>query len=71
MEPPTTGQEAIDYDKSPVHTWRVSQLERPGGWPRSAPTASTGIRSSGWCGAAALRGSPSASSADIGREDPR
>ena len=30
MEPPTTGQEAIDYDKSPVHTWRVSQLERPG-----------------------------------------
>ncbi len=30
MEPPTTGQEAIGHDESPVHNWRVSQLERLG-----------------------------------------
>jgi hypothetical protein len=30
MELPTTGQEAIGHDESPVHTWRVSQLERLG-----------------------------------------
>jgi hypothetical protein len=62
MEPPTTGQKAIGHDESPVHTWRVSRLERwacPGRWPRSTPTASTGIRSPSWCGAAAPQGSPS------------
>jgi hypothetical protein len=30
MEPPTTGQEAIGHHESPVHNWRVSQLERLG-----------------------------------------
>jgi hypothetical protein len=30
MKPPTTGQEAIGHDKSPVHNWRVSQLTRLG-----------------------------------------
>ncbi len=30
MEPPTTGQKAIGHDESPVHTWRVSRLERLG-----------------------------------------
>ncbi len=30
MEPPTTGQEATGHDESPVHNWRVSQLERLG-----------------------------------------
>jgi hypothetical protein len=30
MEPPPTGQEAIGHDESPVHTWRVSRLERLG-----------------------------------------
>jgi hypothetical protein len=30
MKPSTTGQEAIDHDESPVHNWRVSQLERLG-----------------------------------------
>jgi hypothetical protein len=30
MEPPTTGQEAVGHDESPVHNWRVSQLERLG-----------------------------------------
>ncbi len=30
MEPPTTGQEAIGHDESPVHNWRVSQLKRLG-----------------------------------------
>ena len=30
MKPPTTSQEAIDYDGSLVHNWRVSQLERLG-----------------------------------------
>ena len=30
MEPPTTGQEAIGHDESPVHTLRVSRLERLG-----------------------------------------
>ena len=24
MEPPTTGQEAIGHDESPVHNWRVA-----------------------------------------------
>src|SRR5262249_47989696 len=33
-------------------------------------TTSTGINSPGWCGAAAPRSSPCASSADAGREDP-
>jgi|HubBroStandDraft_4_1064222.scaffolds.fasta_scaffold103958_3 hypothetical protein len=73
MEPPTTSQKAIGHDESPGHTWRVSRLERlgvPGRWPRSTPTASTGIRTPSWCGAAAPQGSPSGLSADIGREDP-
>jgi hypothetical protein len=30
MRPTTTGQEAISHDESPVHNWRVSQLERLG-----------------------------------------
>jgi hypothetical protein len=30
MEPPTTGQEAIGHHESPVHNWRVLQLERLG-----------------------------------------
>jgi len=30
MKPPTTGQEAVGHDKSPVHNWRVSQLTRLG-----------------------------------------
>jgi hypothetical protein len=30
MEPPPTRQEAIGHDESPVHTWRVSRLERLG-----------------------------------------
>ena len=30
MKPPTTGQEAIGHDESPVHSWRVSQLARLG-----------------------------------------
>jgi hypothetical protein len=30
MRPTTTGQEAIGHDESPVHNWRVSQLERLG-----------------------------------------
>jgi hypothetical protein len=73
MEPPTTSQKAIGHDESPGHTWRVSRLERlgvPGRWPRSTPTASTGIRTPSWCGAAAPQDSPSGLSADIGREDP-
>ena len=28
--PPATGQGAIGHDESPVHNWRVSQLERLG-----------------------------------------
>jgi hypothetical protein len=72
MEPPATGYDAIDHIQSSVHDWRVSQLTRlgiPGRWPRSTPTASTGIRSPGWCATAARRGLPSASSADAGREE--
>jgi hypothetical protein len=30
MKPPTTSQQAIDHDRSLVHNWRVSQLERLG-----------------------------------------
>jgi hypothetical protein len=30
MEPLTTGHDAISGDESPVHNWRVSQLERLG-----------------------------------------
>jgi hypothetical protein len=30
MKPSTTGQGAIGHDESPVHNWRVSQLERLG-----------------------------------------
>jgi len=41
----------------------------PGHWPRSTPTASTGISSPGWCSAAARRGSPRASLADVSRDD--
>jgi hypothetical protein len=55
MEPPTTCQEAVGHDESPVHNWRVSQLERLG-VPRPLAEiyadASTGIRWPGWCGAA-------------------
>jgi hypothetical protein len=72
MEPPTTGQEAIGHDESPVHNWRVSPLKRlgvPGRWPRSTPTTSTGIIWPGWCGTAVPRGSPSASSADTTGEE--
>jgi hypothetical protein len=67
MEPPTTGQEAIGHDESPVHNWRVSQLKRlgvPGPLAEIYADRSTGIRWPGWCGAAVPRGSPSASSAD-------
>ena len=70
MEPLATDYDAIDRSESSVHDWRVSQLTRlgiPGRWPKSTPTASTGIRSPGWCAAAARRGLPSASSADACR----
>ena len=73
MEPPATGYDAIDHTQSSVHDWRVSQLTRlgiPGRWPKSTPTASTGIRLPGWCATAARRGLPSASSADAGPEHP-
>jgi hypothetical protein len=30
MKSPTTGPEAVDYDRLLVHTWRVSQLTRLG-----------------------------------------
>ena len=30
MELATAGQETIGHDESPVHNWRVSQLERLG-----------------------------------------
>jgi hypothetical protein len=55
---PFTVHHAIDHDESAVHNWRVSQLKRlgiHGRWPRPTPTASTGIRSTGWCSAAAPR----------------
>jgi hypothetical protein len=73
MEPPATGDDAIDQTQSSVHDWRVSQLTRlgiPGRWPKSTPTASIGIRLPGWCATAARRGLPSASSADAGPEHP-
>jgi hypothetical protein len=56
MEPAITGHEAVDHDDLLVHTWRVARLTRLGirrCWPRSTPTTSTGIRSPGWCSAAA------------------
>jgi hypothetical protein len=73
MQPPATGYDAIDHTQSSVHDWRVSQLTRlgiPGPLAESTPTASTGIRSPGWCATVAHRGLPSASSADAGPEDP-
>ena len=67
MEPPTTSQEAIGHDESPCTTGAChssSAWVSSGRWPRSTPTASTGIRWPGWCDAAVPRDSPSASSAD-------
>ena len=68
MEPTVTPsrREAIDHELT-VHNWRVAQLGRlgiPGPLVRSTATTSTGIRSPGWCSAAAPRDSPCASSAD-------
>ena len=45
------------------HSSRVSACPRH--WPRSTPTASTGISSPGWCSAAVPFGSPSASPTDL------
>ena len=45
------------------------RLGIPGRWPRSTPTASTGIRSPGWSGAAAPPGSPCVSSCDVSGAD--
>jgi hypothetical protein len=73
MEQSTTRHDAVDDGMLSVHRWRVSQLTRlgiPGRWPRCMPTASTGIRSPGWCGVAARHGSPCASFADPGRVEP-
>jgi len=67
-----TSHDAVSRDELATHNWRVSQLKRlgcPGHRPRSTPVASTGIRSSGWCSAAARRGSPRASLADVSRDD--
>ncbi len=50
------GPEAVDLQNQPVHEWRVTRLTglgTPGRWPRSTRTTWTGIRSPGWCGAAA------------------
>jgi hypothetical protein len=73
MEPPTTGQKAIGHDESPVHTWRVSRLERLG---VPGPLAEIYADRIDWHQIAQLmrrgcpQGSPSGLSADIGREDP-
>jgi len=67
MEPPTTGRKPSAMTNRPRTTGAChnsSAWVSPGRWPRSTPTASTGIRWPGWCGAAVPRGSPSASSAD-------
>jgi hypothetical protein len=64
---PFTVPDVIDHDESPVHNWRVSQLKRlgiPGPLAETYADASTGIRSPGWCSAAAPRIWPSESSAD-------
>jgi len=72
MEPPTTGQEAIGHDESPVHNWRVSQLERLG---VPGPLAHIYADRIDWHQMARLvrygcpRGSPSASSADATGEE--
>ena len=74
MNPSITGHEAISRDDLAVHEWRVTQLTRlgvPGCWPRSTPTASTGIRSRGWLSAAAPRGWPSALPSDARIGPPR
>jgi hypothetical protein len=74
MKPPTTGQEAIGHDESPVHNWRVSQLERPS---VAGPLAEICADRIDWHQIVRLvrHGcSPRLAlrmSADIGREDPR
>ncbi len=50
MEPPTTGQEAIGHDESPVHNWRVSQLERLGVPGPLAPAVLAASRLMLWSG---------------------
>ena len=73
MEPPAIGYDAIDHTQSSVHggAYPSSLVSAsPGRWPKSTPTASTGIRLPGWCTTAARRGLPSASSADAGPERP-
>jgi len=70
LRPAAVGQEAMDREERSVYDWRVSQLTRlgiPGRWPRFTPTASTGIRSPGWCSAADRRSWPCASPAEAGR----
>ena len=72
MEPPATGYDAIAIPSHPCTTGAyLNSLvsASPGCWPKSTPTASTGIRLPGWCATAARRGLPSASSADAGREE--
>ena len=72
MEPPTTDQEAIGHNESPVHYRRVSQLERLG---VSGPLAEIYADRTDWHQMARLvrygcpRGSPSASSADATSEE--
>ena len=72
MEPPTTGQEAIGHDESPVHNWRVSRLERLG---VPGPLAEIYADCIDWHQIAQLmrrgcpQGSPSGSSADATGEE--
>jgi hypothetical protein len=50
---------AINDGEGLGHQWRVTQLKRlriPGRWRKPRPIASTGIRSSGWFGAAFCAG---------------
>ena len=73
MEPSITGQETIGRDESPVHSWRVSRLERLG---VPGPLGEIYADRIDWHQIARLvrRGCPAglacASSADAGREDP-
>jgi hypothetical protein len=74
MEPTTVGLETIGHHESPVHNWRVSQLQRLG---VPGPLAEIYADRVDWHQIARLvrRGCPhrlpSASSADTGREDRR
>ncbi len=65
MEPAITGQQTMGHDERSVHNWRVSQLTHLG-----IPGTLAEIYADRWCGAAAPRGSPCASSCDAHRGDP-